>query len=101
MERADRTLSIHYGARSRRLYSCLSRAGVPCRSSEAYLQACVAHGALVFDRGAAAFATSSGASGAFAGDVLYAAQHISHGDVRLRIPLVPDGSTRIRNMARL
>ena len=36
-------------------------------------------------------AVAPGPSGALAGDVLHAAQHLGHGDVRLRLSVVPDG----------
>jgi Ni/Fe-hydrogenase subunit HybB-like protein len=42
-----------------------------------------------------------GPSGALAGDVLHAAPLLGHGDVRLRLPLVPDGGPGSRDLARL
>ena len=58
---------------------------------EADLPAGAAHGAVVSAGGAAAAAVAPRPSGALAGDVLHAPQHLGHGDVRLRVPVVPDG----------
>ncbi len=42
-----------------------------------------------------------GPSVPLAGDVLYPARHLGDGDVRLRVPVVPDGGTGVRDLARL
>ena len=50
---------------------------------------------------AAAAAVAPRPSGALAGDVLHAAQHFGDGDVRLCVPVVPDGRAGVRDLARL
>ena len=58
--------------------------------------------ALCFSAGcAASAAVAPGASGALAGDVLYSAQHVGDGDVRVCVPVVPDGGAGVGDLARL
>ena len=89
------------GPGRRRLHSGVARARVPRRSGQADLPAGAADGARVPAGRAAAAATSPGTSRAFLRDVPDAAHLVGHGDVRLRLPVVPDGGSAPRDLARL
>ncbi len=68
---------------------------VSCSGGRAHVQAGVAHSALVSAGCAAASAVSPWPSGAFAGDVLHAARNLGNGNVRLCVPVVPDGGAGV------
>jgi len=60
-----------------------------------------AHCARLPAGGAATAAVAPWPPGALAGDVLHSPQHLGHGHVRLRLPVVFDGCAGARNLARL
>ena len=68
---------------------------------QAHLPPGAAHGAGLSARGAAAAATAPRPPRALVRDVPDAAHLVGHGDVRLRLPLVPDGGAAARDLARL
>src|ERR1039457_1987321 len=94
MEHPDRSLSVHHGTGGRGVYSGIARTRVPSAGSEADVSAGPAHRTGFFVGCPPAAATAPGTSGAFPGNVSDAAQFLGHGDVRLRLSLVPDGEHR-------
>ena len=101
VEHPDRALSLHHRPGRGRLHPGLARARVPGRGGQADLPAGAAHGARVPAGGAAAAAAPPRPPRALARDVPDAAHLVGDGDVRLRLPLVPDGGAGARDLARL
>ena len=101
VERAHRPLPVHHGPGGRRVHPRVARARVQRAGGQAHLPARAADRPGLPARRAAAAAAAPRASRAVLRDVPHAAHPVGHGDVRLRLPLVPDGRPRARDLARL
>src|ERR1043166_7720780 len=101
MVRADRAISVHPGPGGGRVHSGVSGARVSGGGGAAHVSPGAAHGAFVPAGGAAAAAIAPRPSRAVAGNVPDAASLLGHGDVRVRLPVVPDGGTAGRDLARV
>src|SRR4051794_41098974 len=101
MERADRSVSIPDRIGGGRIHFGIVGTRVPGGGRQADVSPRAAHRAGVPAGGADAVAIAPGASGAFVRDVSHTPHDVGDGDVWVRLPLVPDGGTRTRNMARL
>ena len=92
---------VHHRAGGGRVHPRVARARLQRVGGAADLPAGAAHGAGVPARRAAAAADAPRPSRALVRDVHHAASRVGHGDVRLRLPLVPDGRARARDLVRL
>src|SRR5579863_3817822 len=101
MERPHRSLSLHHRTRGRRFYSRVARARLSCAGREAHLPPRAADRAVIPAGCPAPIATAPGTSRAVSGNVPYPTPLVGHGDVRIRLPLVPDGGLAAGNLARL